>query len=79
MPYYEYRCQENGRTLEVRHGMTERLETWAELATAAGAEVGETPADAPVERLMSTTVPPTSTGDQGFQGCGSGCACVAPS
>lgn len=80
MPYYEYRCASNGRTLEVRHGMDERLTTWGELARRARAETGETPADAPVERLLSAPVPLAGSGrgqqQPGFQGCGGGCACV---
>jgi hypothetical protein len=77
MPYYEYRCESNGRTLEVRHGMSERLTTWGEVANAAGVETGDTPADAPVERLLSTPVPLTgSAGEPDFQGCGAGCACA---
>jgi predicted nucleic acid-binding Zn ribbon protein len=77
MPYYEYRCASNGRTVEVRHGMHERLSTWGELAERAGADLGSTAADAEVERLMSAPVPLTgSSRDTGFQGCGSGCACV---
>jgi hypothetical protein len=77
MPYYEYRCGSNGQTLEVRHGMAERLETWGELALTAGADLGETPADAPVERLMSVPGRPSvAAGDAGFQGCGEGCACA---
>jgi len=80
MPYYEYRCASNGQTLEVRHGMDERVTTWGELASRAGAAAGDTPADAPVERLMSAPVPLTgsSSGETPFQGCGSGCACVSP-
>ena len=77
MPYYEYRCPENGRTLEVRHAMSQRLLTWGELAENAGIEVGDTPSEAPVERLLSAPVPLTGTGGGSeFQGCGSGCACV---
>ena len=77
MPYYEYQCTANGRTLEVRHSMSDSLSTWGELARLAGAELGETPEDAPVERLMSAPVPITgSGGDTGFQGCGAGCACA---
>jgi predicted nucleic acid-binding Zn ribbon protein len=81
MPCYEYRCASNGRTLEVRHGMDERIGTWGELARRAGAATGDTPADAPVERLMSAPVPHRGAGADsgtGFQGCGSGCACVPP-
>lgn len=77
MPYYEYHCARNGRTLEVRHGMDQRLATWGEVATRAGAELGDTPADEPVERVLSVPVPLTGSGDDiGFQGCGAGCACV---
>ena len=77
MPYYEYHCAGNGRTLEVRHGMNEELRTWGELVARAGGEAGGTPVDAPVERLMSAPVPATSSGsDAGFQGCGAGCACA---
>jgi len=80
MPYYEYRCPSNGRTVEVRHGMEERLETWGALVDRAGVALGGTPADAPVERLMSAPVPaagstPRSDGGD-FQGCGAGCACA---
>lgn len=77
MPYYEYRCSSNGRTLEVRHGMDERLETWGEVALRAGVDVGATSADSPVERLLSAPVPLTGSGHQAdFRGCGQGCACA---
>lgn len=82
MPYYEYRCGTNGLTMEVRHPMSQRLETWGELVDLAGTDPGDTPRDAPVERLMSAPVPLTSSGsdaaDSGFQGCGPSCACVSP-
>ena len=83
MPYYEYRCGANGRTLEVRHPMTARLETWGELTELAGADPGETPRDAPIERLMSAPVPLTGgnagpAAGPGFGGCGAGCSCVGP-
>ena len=80
MPYYEYRCPSNGRTLEVRHAMDERLETWGQVADRAGIEPGRTPVDTPVERLLSAPVPLTGTsatsGSADFQGCGAGCACA---
>lgn len=77
MPYYEYRCAANGRTVEVRHAMDERLETWAEVASRAEVEMGSTPANAPVERLLSAPVPLTGSGHEpAFQGCGQGCACA---
>lgn len=79
MPYYEYQCASNGRTIEVRHGMSERIASWGELARRSGADPGDTPPDAPVARLMSAPVPLTgSSADPGFSGCGSGCACARP-
>jgi hypothetical protein len=80
MPYYEYRCAANGRTIEVRHPMDERLVTWGDVAGRAGVELGGTPADAPVERLLSAPVPARggdAGGDAGA-GCGPGCACARP-
>ena len=57
--------------------MSERLETWGELVERVGADPGTTSADASVDKLLSAPVPLTgSSPDAGFQGCGSGCACV---
>ena len=59
--------------------MDERLETWAEVASRAGVEIGSTPAGAAVERLLSAPVPLTESAarsDGSFQGCGQGCACA---
>jgi hypothetical protein len=33
---YEYRCEANGRLVEVRHEMAEELATWGELWERAG-------------------------------------------
>lgn len=73
MPTYEYRCEANGRLLEVRHKMAERLATWGELCERAGIAPGKTPPAAPVEKLISA----------GFINAGSGtgssaAACAAP-
>ncbi len=53
MPSYDYHCTSNGRTVEVRHSMSESLSTWAEVCARAGVEPGDTPGEAPVERLIS--------------------------
>lgn len=53
MPTYDYRCDTNGRVLEVRHRMSEQLNTWGELCACVGAETGDTPAEAPVHRLAT--------------------------
>lgn len=77
MPYYEYHCPANGKTVEVRHGMTESVSTWGEVARLSGVNGDDTPNDTPVERLMSVTAPvPGASSSGDFQGCGSGCACV---
>ncbi len=76
MPYYEYHCTANGRTVEIRHGMSERIDSWGTLAERAGIDLAGVPEDAPVERLMSAPVPIAASGtDAGFTGCGTGCAC----
>lgn len=53
MPTYDYRCDSNGRVLEVSHRMSENVSTWGELCARAGIDVGETSADAPVQRLAT--------------------------
>lgn len=77
MPYYEYHCSANGRTVEVRHGMGEELDSWGHLAERAGIPVGETPGSAPVERILSAPVPlKGASNGPAFGGCGTGCGCV---
>ena len=87
MPYYEYQCAANGRTVEVRHGMSEELTTWGQLVERAAVDQGETPGDADFSDCpsasggdhypdLSSALTGTS-GDAGFQGCGTGCACAA--
>ena len=79
MPHYEYRCLANGRTVEVRHRMDERLTTWGEVVDRAGLALDETPVDAPVERLLSAPVPATGAAARDVgPGCGPGCACARP-
>ncbi|GIT50877.1 MAG: hypothetical protein Ct9H300mP15_10900 [Gemmatimonadota bacterium] len=77
MPYYEYHCETNGCTLEIRHKMSEQIETWGDLVERAGVGRGETPSDTPVTKLISAPVPITGSGEsQDFGGCGSACGCV---
>jgi predicted nucleic acid-binding Zn ribbon protein len=69
VPTYEYRCEANGRVVEVRHKMAERLATWGELCERAEISRGKTDPAAPVEKLISA----------GFIGTGtSEPACAAP-
>ncbi len=53
MPFfYDYFCETNGKTVQVRHSATVRLKTWGEVCEAAGTDAGKTPLDAPVVRLI---------------------------
>jgi hypothetical protein len=53
VPTYEYRCETNGRVVEVRHKMAERLATWGELCERAEIPRGKTDPATPVEKLVS--------------------------
>lgn len=53
MPSYDYRCEHTGRVYEVKHAMAHKATTWGELCALGGLEPGDTPVDAPVERLLS--------------------------
>ena len=79
MAVYDYYCEANDRTVEVRHGMSESVKTWGELCELAGLENGDTSADALVRRLMSAPVPitggSTSLGS-GPAPCGPSCGCA---
>jgi hypothetical protein len=53
MPTYDYRCETNGRVVEVRHRMSDDVRTWGELCGVAGIEPGDTPPESPVTRLAT--------------------------
>lgn len=53
MPLYEYYCEHNQQTVEVRHGMSERITTWEKLCSLAGIQVGNTPKNTEVKRVIS--------------------------
>lgn len=77
MPTYDYRCATNGRIVEVRHHMNEAVSTWAELCELAGIDRGGTPAEAPVEKLITggQVVRRSSLGDADMPACGTGSCC----
>lgn len=54
MPLYEYKCEANGQIIEVVHRMSERYTTWGQLCDAAKHPPGDTPADAPVTKLIGS-------------------------
>ncbi len=81
MPTYEYRCAANGRLVEVRHNMAERLSSWGELCERAGITPGKTDPASPVEKLISAgfikagtraSEPPSAAPGCGNGFCGTG-------
>ena len=53
MPTYDYRCEANGRVVEVSHRMSEQINNWGELCRMAGMDQGETAPESPVKRLAT--------------------------
>ena len=45
MPSYDYLCEANGRVVEVKHRMSDKLSSWGQLCEQAGIDAGDTPAD----------------------------------
>lgn len=83
MPTYDYLCEANGQVVEVKHPMSDTLSTWGEVCERAGLEAGDTPADAPVQRLatggqvvksssLGDAAPPCAAGGCGGGMCGLG-------
>ena len=74
MPSYDSRCPANGRVVEVRHGMSEKLTTWGEVCARARIDTGDTAADAPVERLITGggVVSSSALSNPEAPSCGSG-------
>ena len=83
MPSYDYYCEANQQTLEVRHGINDHLSTWGELCAKANIDPGATSTDNPVRRLITgggvlsgarretlATTAPTSCCARGNCGCG---------
>ncbi len=77
MPTYDYLCDTNGRVLEVSHRMAENLSTWGELCARTGVDLGETPAEAPVQRLATggNIISSSSQGSGAAPACGTGTGC----
>jgi predicted nucleic acid-binding Zn ribbon protein len=53
MPSYDYYCEVNGRTVQVRHGMNIVLKTWGEVCYAGQVPMGDTEFMAPVRKVLS--------------------------
>ena len=59
MPFYDYYCPANGETVEVKHGMQERLKTWGEVCEKVGIPLGKISAKEKVQKMI--TPPELST------------------
>ena len=70
MPTYEYQCASNGRVVEVRHKMDERVRNWGDLCERAGIAPGKTDPRAPVEKLISAGYIGSASAAPGDVGCG---------
>ena len=77
MPTYNYRCDANGKTVEVIHSMREQLNSWGELCEKAGIEPGKTALDAPVRRLATggNVISGDSLGSGAAPACNPGGCC----
>lgn len=53
MPTYDYFCESNGRKVEVSHKMSEQIDSWGELCDRAAIDLGDTPPETPVRKLIS--------------------------
>ena len=53
MPTYDYHCPANDKVVEVKHRISESVSSWGELCELAGIEPGDTPAETPVEKLIT--------------------------
>jgi predicted nucleic acid-binding Zn ribbon protein len=82
MPAYDYHCEANDKTIEVRHSITATLTTWSDLCEAAGIDLGNTSADAAVKRAIGggilnvakrTGGPAQAPAPAGGHQCGGGC------
>lgn len=70
MPRYDYHCPANGRTVEVRHGVDERVLTWGELCERLGLSPGETPPGSPVEKVLHAPALSFPRGDAALKNLG---------
>lgn len=70
MPVYEYRCDDNGQTVTVKHGMDYVIRNWGELCFAAQVPMGDIDFEAPVRKLMSAPAISIPTGNSTLKNAG---------
>ncbi len=52
MPLYKYLCPDNGEQVEVSHPSDVNLVNWGQLCFVGQVEMGETPFEAPIEKVL---------------------------
>jgi hypothetical protein len=76
MPTYDYKCEANGRVVEVSHRMSEEIHNWGELCRKAGLDVGDTPVESLVKRLATGgNVITSGVGSDPIPPCAAGGGC----
>ncbi|MFT5211726.1 MAG: hypothetical protein ACI9CE_003467 [Flavobacterium sp.] len=71
MPRYDYYCEENKRTIEVNHRMSEKLESWGEVCALAKIGLNGLPAETIVSRIITQApMANTPTGNVGLKNMG---------
>ena len=77
MPTYDYRCEANGRVVEVNHRMSEQVATWGELCARAGISLDGTPKESPVKRLATggNLINSSALGSGTEPACSTGACC----
>ena len=70
MPIYEYTCEANGETVEVKHGMDYIIRNWGELCFAAQMPLGDTEFEAPVKKILSAVAISLPTGNSALKNAG---------
>lgn len=70
MPVYEYFCTANNTSVEVEHAFGRTLRTWGELCAETGIDLGGTPPDAALERLLFVPYVTSPTGDSQLKNLG---------
>ncbi len=71
MPRYDYFCQDNERTVELVHSMSEKVSTWGDVCRKAKINPGTTSPDAPVRKVFRTApMANTPVGDSELKGSG---------
>lgn len=63
MPFYDYFCKANNKTVEVNHDTKTHLKTWGEVCRSAGKDPGKTNSDMPVERVIAFPQVKSTVGD----------------